>query len=102
MDFELRIKSIAYQDIDEAVFWYEEKLPGLGKQFYLHVLSCLSKIKEQPASFSCLFKPVRKCHVRKFPYKIVYVVEENLIFVLGVYSIRRSKSFERKRTGKHS
>ena len=102
MGFELRIKSIAYQDIDDAILWYEKKLPGLGKRFFLHVLSCLRKIEDQPESFSYLLKPVRKCHVKKFPFKIIYVVEENLIFVLGVYSIRRSKSFERKRTGKHS
>ncbi|MDQ3683528.1 MAG: hypothetical protein M3352_10740 [Bacteroidota bacterium] len=97
MAFKLIIKPIVFADADEAVIYYEKKAAGLGKRFYAIFLHSLNKIQNKPFTFSYIKNPVRRCKVEKFPYKIFYTIEDDIIFIIGLSHAKRSNAFVKKR-----
>jgi len=97
MAFKLIVKPIAYNDIDEAIEWYESKSKGLGKRFLFEIEQLIVKISESPFNYSIYHKTVRRILFSKFPYKIYYTVHQDTITVLGIYHGKRSKAFVNKR-----
>ena len=97
MAFKIVIKPIVFADAEEAVTWYEKKLTGLGKRFYNSFLSALGEIQSKPYSFSYVKKPVRRHNLKKYPYKIFYLIAENSIIIIGVSHTKRSNTFVKRR-----
>jgi len=52
MAFKIVIKPIVFSDTEEAVIYYENKLPGLSKRFYNSFLFALDEIQSKPSTFS--------------------------------------------------
>jgi len=73
------------------------KITGLGKRFYTIFLLSLNKIFKKPFTFSYIKNPVRRCKVEKFPYKIFYTIEGDIIFIIGLSHAKRSNAFVKKR-----
>jgi hypothetical protein len=97
MDFELIIKPIVFSDLDDIVCYYENRIKGLGKKFYLQFLSCLENIKTAPHHYSLITKRIRRKLIKKFPYKIFYLVDENTIYIIGISHAKRSGAFVKRR-----
>lgn len=97
MVFELLIKPIVFVDIDEAVYYYEKKVNGLGKRFYNNFLASLTNIQNKPLTYSYVKDPVRRCKIETFPYKIFYLVSKDTISILGVAHAKRSNAFVKRR-----
>ncbi len=97
MDFEVIIKPIVFLDTDEAILYYEEQVKGLGNQFYVNFLLALENIKSKPHNYSFVKAPVRRCRINKFPYKVFYLVNEEVIFIIGLSHAKRSNSFIKRR-----
>ncbi len=98
MAFSISLRVIVYDDIDEAVNWYEQQSKGLGKRFSLQVEIALTKIAITPYNYKIYHKNVRRVLLNRFPYKIFYTISpDNKILVLGIYHGKRSKSFIIKR-----
>jgi hypothetical protein len=97
MVFRLVIKPIVLIDADEAIEYYEKKLQGLGKRFYLSFLRCLEDIQSSPFTYSFIKDPVRRHLIEKFPYKVYYIVTDETIFVIGVSHAKRSNAFIKRR-----
>jgi toxin ParE1/3/4 len=85
----LIIRPDAECDLAEAYGWYEAQVPGLGSDFLLSIDAALSSIQRTPEMYRILYKNVRRALVRRFPYGILYVVEEDRIVVLGILHARR-------------
>jgi plasmid stabilization system protein ParE len=97
MAFKIIFKSLAYNDIDEAVEWYESNSKGLGKRFLHEIELLLLRISASPFNYRVYHKTVRRILFNKFPYKIYYVVHQDTIVVLGIYHGKRSKAFVNRR-----
>ncbi|HRO45307.1 type II toxin-antitoxin system RelE/ParE family toxin [Agriterribacter sp.] len=97
MDFDLILKPIVYWDIDESIVWYEKKIKGLGLRFLQSFEEVIVRIVDNPYSFSYLKKPVRKAKIKRFPYRVIYVINDHTIYILGVINVRRSNRFIKKR-----
>ena len=97
MAFKLVLKSIVYWDISESITWYEKKLTGLGKRFFLQFEESINRILANPAAFSFLKPPVRRCKLKKFPHRILFLIKDNSIYILGVTSTRRSSAYLKRR-----
>ncbi|MES2645546.1 MAG: hypothetical protein V4717_01630 [Bacteroidota bacterium] len=97
MDFKILIKPIVFVDAEEAVMYYEKKLPGLGKRFYEQFLITLNKIHAKPHIFSFVKGSVRRCRIEKFPYKIFYLIQSDTIFIIGLSHAKRSNTFIKRR-----
>jgi hypothetical protein len=96
----LIIRPEAEADLAEGFNWCEERRTGLGFEFLNRVNLVLSKIEENPLRYSGTYQNVRLALVGKFPYKILYLVEEDQAEVIGVVHVKRSPQFWQKRVSK--
>ena len=79
----------AEADLFGAADWYEAQEPGLGRSFALEVTSALLRILDFPDAWPGLDGEIRRCLVHRFPFGILYVVEQNDVFVLAVMHLHR-------------
>ena len=85
----LIIRPEAEFDLAEAYGWYETQLSGLGSQFLLSVDAALSSIQRTPELYPVIHKNVRRSLIRRFPYGVFYVAEQDRIVILAVLHARR-------------
>lgn len=84
MIYDLNLQSEAIADIHESFEWYESRRPGLGYTFVDEIEICFSKITTFPLHYSSVNSRFRRIKVKRFPFVIVYEIEDNKIFVTGV------------------
>lgn len=84
-------------EFHEAVDYYEACEPGLGYDFSLEVFSTVQNIVNSAAAWPVLDEDVRRCLVNRFPYGVLYSIEETEIFILAVMHLRRDPDYWRKR-----
>ena len=97
MAFDVIIKLVVWLDVDEAIEWYENKSTGLGRRFYKSFDEVLDKITKDPTAYFFVAKNVRRILFRNFPYKLLYTISDNTVFVIGVFHEKRSKASIRRR-----
>lgn len=100
MEYEIIIRPEAEEDLTKTFVWYEDKRHGLGLDFLLQVDAGLRFIARNPQIYAPVYKETRKHLVKRFPYKIIYVIEKQRIIVLGVLHGKRSPSVLKTRTEK--
>lgn len=80
----------AIDDIEKAKKWYTKQQDGLGNKYVDYIFKCIDEIKIHPLAFPNKYKYVREMYIKKYPYLIIYSVEENIIFVLRVFPCKTS------------
>lgn len=81
----------------ETVEYYEECEPGLGRAYSTEVLSAILRILDYPAAWAVLDGTVRRCIIHRFPYAVLYNIEEDSIFILAVMPLRRDPEYWKSR-----
>jgi hypothetical protein len=97
MALKVKIRPLAFLDLDEAASWYNFQREGLGREFLLEVDFALERLIHNPLSYSIIFSPVRRILLKRFPYKILFVLENEEIVILGVVHSKRSTNYLKKR-----
>jgi len=90
MSVGLRIRPQAEADLREAFRWYEERHAGLGVEFLLEAERCITLIQESPRLFAEIHQSVRRALLKRFPYGIFYILEQETPIVLAVLHQARS------------
>ena len=80
----------AENDLKEIFSWYEDKRMGLGYDFLLQVDAGINFVKRNPKIHPIEYNGIRKHLIKRFPYKIIYLVKEEEIIVLAVLHAKRS------------
>jgi toxin ParE1/3/4 len=81
----------------EAIEYYEERERGLGYDFSIEVVRTIQNIVTYPTAWSVIEKDLRRCLVHRFPYGVVYSIEQDEIFILAVMHLRRHPDYWKKR-----
>ena len=89
MDYKLIIRPEAKAELLDTFQWYQEQRQGLGYDFKLCVDEVISKIKKNPLIYKKLFRNVRRSVIKRFPFGLFFIVEDNTIIVLAVLHARR-------------
>jgi toxin ParE1/3/4 len=89
MKYRVIVRPEAEDDLKEAYSWYEDKRTGLGYDLLLQVDAGLNFIARNPNTHPIEYKETRKHLVKRFPYKIIYLVEKEKIIVLAVIHSKR-------------
>ncbi len=97
MKYRVIVRPEAENDLKEIFSWYEGEREGLGYDFLLQVDAGLRFMERNPEACPPEYKGTRKYLVKRFPYKIVYLVEEGRIIVLAVIHGKRNPNLTRKR-----
>jgi hypothetical protein len=79
----------ARADIQEARKWYEESRTELGTEFLAAVRQVLEAVEKSPLRFPRVKGDVRRAPLRRFPYAILYLPEDEKTIVLACFHARR-------------
>ena len=84
--------------IAAAYRYYEADYPGRGGRFVAAVDVVLRAIEEHPNRFPLLQEPdIRSAKVKRFPYRVVYVVIGEGVDVIAVAHAKRRPAYRRRR-----
>jgi len=84
---------IARRELEDAVRYYELEYSGLGHRFKEEVRKAALRIAGHPQAWSTERGDMRKCLLHKFPYKLMYSVEEDHILVIAVAHQHRKPDY---------
>ncbi|MEP7170157.1 MAG: type II toxin-antitoxin system RelE/ParE family toxin [Bacteroidota bacterium] len=92
MNYRLVLREKALTEIEEGYNWYETQQTGLGEKFLDAILSYAKVILKNPGSFKTTYKNFKEIPIKKFPYLIVYFIDErkNMIVIISVFHTSRN------------
>lgn len=80
-------------ELAEAAEYYDSEREGLGRSFLDAVRATEMRIQRHPRLWAFRLKPVRSCHVERFPYRLHYVEEPDRIVVVAVAHASRHPDY---------
>ena len=89
MTYELRFLPEVEGDAIAGYLWYEGKSSGLGEDFLRVFYACASDIARNPLLYPQRYNEFHRCLLRRFPYAIYYMIEDNKIVVFGLFHCAR-------------
>ncbi len=91
MSFSVVIEPRALTDIQKAIDYYDEQLPGLGERFNAAVDKHIAAIALNPF-YQVRYKDYRALPITKFPYSIVFYTDEvyKVVYVIAVFNTWQS------------
>ena len=97
MTHRLIVQPEAEADLDQAYHWYEAQCLGLGSEFLECVEDVYARIRRSPELHALVYKQVRQTLVRRFPYVVCYVFEDNVVDVIAVFHGHRDPTVWKER-----
>jgi len=97
MSRRLTVRTEAEADIAKAFDWYEEQVLDLGSDFLLCLDAVLNEIRRNPLLYPQIHREARRALVRRFPYQILYVYDDETITVIAVFHAKRNPKIWKKR-----
>ena len=80
-----------------SIEYYEQCESGLGYDFSVEVYSAVQIILKQPTAWPVIEDDVRRFLINRFPFGILYSIEENEIYILAVMNLRRDPDYWKHR-----
>jgi len=84
MSYRLIVRPEAEADIRSVYIRYENEVLGLGIQFLDAVDDGLDRISDGPLHYAIIAGGIRRKLLRKFPYGLFFIFEEDEVRVLSV------------------
>ncbi|NUO07716.1 MAG: type II toxin-antitoxin system RelE/ParE family toxin [Candidatus Brocadia sp.] len=81
--------NLAKLELEDATTFYELEYQGLGKRFKQEVEQSIRRIIEYPKASSIERGDIRKRSLHKFPYKILYSIENDHILIIAIAHLHR-------------
>ena len=73
--------------------FYEDCREGLGLEFLTNVEAALDAIARRPDLWRRLKGRFRRCLVHRFPYGVIYAVEDDVVYVAAVMHLKRKPGY---------
>ena len=84
-------------DYEEAYYWYEEQLQGLGNKFLKEVREKINQIQINPEAYGVKSRPgYHETTLNGFPYSIVYRIYKKQSRIL-ITSVHHQKKHPRSK-----
>jgi plasmid stabilization system protein ParE len=87
----------AEEEFREAVWWYGNQQNGLDLEFVRCIDEAIQNIKREPVLYPIEFENFRKKVVKRFPFKILYEIVDDNIYILALFHSRRNQEQIRSR-----
>jgi len=89
MSYPVFYKSRAKSEVKCAIEWYESQRRGLGFEFLTCLEDAIAKIQNHPFLYPERHKNLRRVLLRRFPYSVFYLFEDNKIYIFSVFDNRQ-------------
>ena len=93
----VKFLKLAEQELYDAQNYYEQQQEKLGDTFKSTIFNSLNRIVEFPKVYVKVKSDVRRCIVHKFPYSILYSIEDNYILIIAISHQHREPDYWIKR-----
>ncbi|MBN2652994.1 MAG: type II toxin-antitoxin system RelE/ParE family toxin [Spirochaetales bacterium] len=90
MNFRLLFAPEIEEDLLEGYHWYESKAKGLGEDFLRIFYALSSEIARNPMIYRRVYADFRRRLLKRFPYSIYFLVEDDLVIVFGLFHCSRN------------
>ncbi len=99
MKFKLKFNPEFYNDLLQAIYWYDEQRLGLGSKFYLSVKKQVAQLNTSALNFPIRYDDIRCLPLKTFPYMVHYRIdiENKLVKIEALFHTSRNPSVWRKR-----
>lgn len=97
MALKLSYHNLAEAEIDSSLSWYEERSRQAFDHFRIRLITTLSSIPKFPERFPCVYDEFRSARVKKFPYKVIFRIEQDTIFVIALAHDKRNPEYWKDR-----
>jgi hypothetical protein len=87
----------AEAEFNKAIDYYEEIESGLGFDFAIEVYSAIQRSVAFPKAWPVIDGDIRRSLVRRFPFGILYSVENRGIYVTAVMNLHRNPEYWKNR-----
>jgi toxin ParE1/3/4 len=87
----------ALTEYAEAVQYYAGKRVEVAQAFINSVEDAVYRIRESPERYVAIEEDVRRCMTRKFPYGVLYTIEQDHILILAVMYCSREPGYWKNR-----
>jgi plasmid stabilization system protein ParE len=88
----------ARAELLDAQDWYESEAPGLGRRFRAALDALVKRMSANPRQFPIVFKNVRRALLRRFPYSLFFVIEDETLIVIACFHGSRDPAQWQTRT----
>ena len=97
--YSVRFTQIARAELIDAQDWYEGESPGLGRRFRAAVDAVTDRMSANPLQFPMVYKSVRRALLRRFPYSLFFVIEDDTsLLVIACFHAGRDPAHWQRRT----
>jgi plasmid stabilization system protein ParE len=98
--YSVRFTQTARAELIDAQDWYEGEARGLGRRFREGVDAVAERMSANPLQFPVVYKNVRRALLRRFPYSLFFVIEDDTdtLLVIACFHASRDPSHWQKRT----
>ena len=83
----------ARKELDEATDYYDQIDPELGDDFLKEINDCISRVLRFPNTWPKLRGNVRRCRTHRFPYGLIYELDDEHVFILAVMHSSRKPNY---------
>ena len=87
--YNLVLDDLAVIEMQEAFEWYESQQLGLGFDLIEKAEACFASISNKPQYYYNISDKERRIHLDKYPYKIIYFINEDTVIVTSFFHASR-------------
>lgn len=97
MSITVRYHDLAEAELREVSEYYDTQVVGLGQAFLAEVDYAVKQIRDYPEAAPIILDIVRQRTLRRFPYSVMYVSDEDCVYILAIASQHRRPFYWRGR-----
>jgi plasmid stabilization system protein ParE len=91
--YPVRFTKVARAELIQAQDWYEREATGLGGRFRAAIDVLTERMSANPLQFPVVFKNVRRALLRRFPYSLFFVIDDDdTLLVIACFHASRNPS----------
>jgi len=92
MPYTIRFEAEAKSDLLHSFLHYESLVPDLGTRFEKYIFDCIDKVAKNPFVYQQVYKKIRRCALRKFPFILYFYVDtdEFTITIIAIFHSSRN------------
>jgi toxin ParE1/3/4 len=80
-------------EYSEAVQYYQQQRVEVAQAFINAIEDAIYRVRESPTRYIVIDEDIRRCMTRKFPYGILYTIEQDYILILAVMHCSREPGY---------
>ncbi len=91
MPYQYKLHPVAQKEYESSLSWYLERSLDAAENFVKEVDAALVEICRDPNRYRNKYKNYREYGLRKYPFDIVYVVEQQsqLVVIVAIFHEKR-------------